>query len=64
MKKTSADDKVLPMDNARHAQAAQLVQDPTLHRFAASRQALAADPYRPLYHFVSPEGNLNDPNGL
>jgi len=25
---------------------------------------MAADPYRPLYHFVSPEGNLNDPNGL
>jgi beta-fructofuranosidase len=35
-----------------------------LRRFAASRQELAADPYRPLYHFVSPEGRLNDPNGL
>ncbi len=28
------------------------------------RGELAADPYRPHYHFVSPEGNLNDPNGL
>ncbi len=45
-------------------QSAQLTQDPTLQRFAASRQALVADRYRPTYHFVSPEGNLNDPNGL
>ena len=45
-------------------QTAQLAQDPTLQRFAASRQTLSADRYRPLYHFVSPEGNLNDPNGL
>jgi beta-fructofuranosidase len=33
-------------------------------RFAASRQRLAADRYRPAYHFVSPESQLNDPNGL
>ena len=33
-------------------------------RFAKSRQRLAADPYRPAYHFVSPESELNDPNGL
>ncbi len=33
-------------------------------RFAASRQKLAADPYRPAYHFVSPESQMNDPNGL
>ena len=25
---------------------------------------MASDPYRPHYHFGSPEGNLNDPNGL
>jgi beta-fructofuranosidase len=49
---------------ARAAQEAQLRQDPTLNRFAASRAQMADDPYRPLYHFVSPEGNLNDPNGL
>lgn len=36
----------------------------TLRRYATSRRALAADPHRPLYHFVSPEGGLNDPNGL
>lgn len=51
-------------DDVRLAQEAHLRQHPELHRFAASRQALAADPYRPLYHFVSPEGGLNDPNGL
>jgi len=33
-------------------------------RFAESRQKMAADPYRPAYHFVSPESQLNDPNGL
>lgn len=43
---------------------AQLHQHPVLRRFAASRQELAADPYRPFYHFVSPEGGMNDPNGL
>ncbi len=34
-------------------------------RFAESRRRLAAaDPYRPLYHFSSPENYMNDPNGL
>ena len=42
----------------------QLMANPLLHRFAISRQKLASDPYRPIYHFVNPEGNLNDPNGL
>jgi len=38
--------------------------DPDLRCFAESRRALAADPYRPLYHFVSPGVAMNDPNGL
>jgi beta-fructofuranosidase len=42
----------------------QLKADPLMLRFAESRKKLASDPYRPLYHFVSPESNLNDPNGL
>ena len=29
-----------------------------------SRQALATDPFRPLYHFSSPKGNLWDPGGF
>ena len=33
-------------------------------RFAKSRTRLASDPYRPRYHFVSPESQMNDPNGL
>lgn len=33
-------------------------------RFAESRKKLAADRYRPAYHFVSPESQMNDPNGL
>ncbi len=33
-------------------------------RFAASRKKWASDPYRPAYHFVSPENMMNDPNGL
>jgi len=37
---------------------------PLMQRLAAARQALAADPYRPRYHYVNPEHTLNDPNGL
>lgn len=42
----------------------QLEANPLLQRMRASRAALAADPYRPIYHYVNPEGRLNDPNGL
>lgn len=44
-------------------QETQLAQDPQVLRFRESRRSLSADPYRPFYHFVSPEGGLNDPNG-
>ncbi len=46
------------------AQALQLETNPMLQRFTESRRALASDPYRPIYHFVSPESTMNDPNGL
>lgn len=46
------------------AQEAALLKNPLLQRMNASRKALAADRYRPIYHYVNPEGNLNDPNGL
>jgi beta-fructofuranosidase len=49
---------------ALEEQEKQLKENPLMARFAASRTRMANDPYRPLYHFVSPEGNLNDPNGL
>jgi beta-fructofuranosidase len=42
----------------------QLKTNPLMLRFAASRKRLSSDPYRPIYHFVSPESSLNDPNGL
>lgn len=42
----------------------ELAANPQMLRFAESRRKLAADRYRPAYHFVSPESQLNDPNGL
>ena len=45
-------------------QEAQLRDNPMVRRMAASRKAMEGDPHRPLYHFVSPENRLNDPNGL
>lgn len=51
-----------PTDLAAQEEA--LKTNPLLQRFNATRQKLAADPYRPLYHYVNPEGTLNDPNGL
>ncbi len=42
----------------------QLKTNALMLRFARSRQKLVADPYRPTYHFVSPESQMNDPNGL
>jgi beta-fructofuranosidase len=50
--------------NTLTEQEAQLKKDPLMIRFAESRTKQAADRYRPLYHFVSPESRLNDPNGL
>lgn len=41
-----------------------LQDNPLMQRFIESRQRLSDDPYRPVYHFVNPEGNLNDPNGF
>ena len=46
------------------AQEQELRTNELMLRFAASRKRLAADRYRPAYHFVSPESQLNDPNGL
>ena len=42
----------------------QLKTDALMLRFAASRKQLSSNPYRPTYHFVSPESTMNDPNGL
>ena len=50
--------------NTLAEQEAQLATNPLLQRFRESRKKLARDPHLPLYHFVSPENRLNDPNGL
>ncbi len=45
-------------------QETQLKTNPLLKRFHESRKKMAGDPHRPIYHYVNPEGRLNDPNGL
>jgi beta-fructofuranosidase len=41
-----------------------LEADEDVLKFKESRERLAADPYRPIYHFSPPENVMNDPNGL
>ena len=50
--------------NDLKTQEKELKNSPLMKRFAESRLKQAGDPYRPIYHFVSPESMLNDPNGL
>jgi len=50
--------------NTLEEQETQLITNPLLLRFKESRRQLARDPHLPIYHFVSPENSLNDPNGL
>lgn len=50
--------------NELKEQKKELDYNPLLQRFKASREKLSNDPYRPNYHYVNPEGNMNDPNGL
>jgi beta-fructofuranosidase len=45
-------------------QETQLKTNPLLLRFHESREKQAGEPHRPIYHYVNPEGRLNDPNGL
>ena len=45
------------------AQLAALQTDPEVRGHQAAREHLAADPYRPTYHFAPPGGIMNDPNG-
>ena len=45
-------------------QECELITNPLLQRMKQVRKSLENDPYRPIYHYVNPEGRLNDPNGL
>ena len=45
-------------------QEAELETNPLMLRLVESRKEMAGDPHRPVYHYVNPEGTLNDPNGL
>ena len=45
-------------------QEAQLKTNPLMLRLIESRKKMAGEPHRPIYHYVNPEGRLNDPNGL
>ena len=46
------------------AQEEALARHPMIERFGRARRALGGDRHRPIYHYVNPEGMLNDPNGL
>ena len=50
--------------NTLEKQEEQLKNNALLSRFKRSRQEQANTKHRPIYHFISPEGRLNDPNGL
>jgi len=41
-----------------------LENNPILKRWKNLRKDCSSDPYYPAYHFTSPEGIMNDPNGL
>jgi beta-fructofuranosidase len=45
-------------------QEAQLKTNPLMERLMRSRREQSGDRYRPIYHYVNPEGALNDGNGL
>ena len=64
----SSSDKLLSGDtypNTFDEQLRVIEGDDMVRRFRESRERLAeVDPYRPLYHFSSPENYMNDPNGL
>jgi beta-fructofuranosidase len=50
--------------NTLEEQEKEVANNPLLQRFNASREKMSGDPHRPVYHYVNPEGRLNDPNGL
>ena len=41
-----------------------LATNPLMQRLLEARRSYVGDPHRPIYHYINPEANLNDPNGL
>lgn len=50
--------------NTRQEQETALANNPLMQRLLDARKTYQNDPHRPIYHYVNPEANLNDPNGL
>lgn len=50
--------------NTLAEQETEVKNNPLILRFAESRKKFKTDKFRPIYHYINPEGNLNDPNGL
>ncbi|MEM6365816.1 MAG: glycoside hydrolase family 32 protein, partial [Planctomycetota bacterium] len=50
--------------NTLDEQEQQLASNPYMKRLEKARKRQSQDPFRPIYHYVNPEGRLNDPNGL
>ena len=50
--------------NTLDEQMQMLESDDDLAEFRQTRERLADDPHRPLYHFSPPGSRMNDPNGL
>jgi len=50
--------------NTLTEQEAALKTNPLMLRLVESRKKLSGDRFRPIFHYVNPEGTLNDPNGL
>lgn len=50
--------------NTLTEQERELANNPMLKYYKERRAETASDPLRPIFHYVNPEGKLNDPNGL
>jgi len=66
MKKTNYKSKVpyFKFSDQIDIQINELKNNKLLNRMKKCRTSLNNDLYRPIFHYVNPEGNLNDPNGL
>jgi len=64
MKKSSVLRSKLPFGSTLDEQMEEIVADPLVLRFKEAREKLKKGPFYPKYHFIAPENNIGDPNGL